>query len=281
MNPTPGGFAPMQPGTANGFNGTPGGMNNAAPMGAPAPMSAPTPMGGTPMMPVLNPIPTNAFAPKKEESKKGGMLSLVGLIFACIVAAVAIVFAVQSFLNYRNLENNFDAKVDQEVREAKKKQHDEDEEAYAEREKEPNKTFAGPSDYGSLSFQYPKTWSVYIAEDGSSGGDYEVYFRPDYVDSIDNDDSRYALRFLIVNESFDSVQRDYKGKVDDGDLTSSVFNKGSNMTGMRYEGKIDDGMEGVVVIIKINDKTAILQTDARVFKDDYNKLIDTLTRNSD
>ena len=89
------------------------------------------------------------------------------------------------------------------------------------------------------------------------------------------------MRFFIRNESFDSIQREYKGKVDEGELRSSIFNKGSNLTGMRYEGTLEEGMEGVVVIVKINDKTAILQTDARVFQDDFNKLIDTLTRNSD
>ena len=132
-----------------------------------------------------------------------------------------------------------------------------------------------------MSFQYPKTWSVYISNDGTDGGDYEAYFRPDYIDSIENSDSRHALRFFIRNESFDSIQREYKGKVDEGELRSSIFNKGSNLTGMRYEGTLEEGMEGVVVIVKINDKTAILQTDARVFQDDFNKLIDTLTRNSD
>ncbi len=271
-----GGFAPAGPTPVNnGFGGAPTGMNNA-PMGVPvAPMGAPT-------MPVLNPLPANAFGQKAQEPARGGSkMGLIGMIFACVVAAVAVVFAVSSFLNYRNLENNFDAKVDQEVHAAKKAQHDEDEANYAEREKEPNKTFTGPSDFGSLSFQYPKTWSVYIDDDGSKGNSYSAYFRPDYVDSVSNKDARYALRFSIVSKQSDAVQKDYKTKVDKGDLTSSVFNQGTNMTGMRYEGQVDKDMYGEVVIIKINDKTAILQTDAEVFKDDFDKLVDSLTRNSD
>jgi hypothetical protein len=52
------------------------------------------------------------------------------------------------------------------------------------------------------------------------------------------------------------------------------------MTGMRYEGKIDEDMEGAVVIIKINDKTAIFQTDADSYRADFDKLVNSLRRNS-
>jgi hypothetical protein len=41
-----------------------------------------------------------------------------------------------------------------------------------EREKYPYKTFSGPEDYGKLTFEYPKTWSVYIAAAANKGGDF-------------------------------------------------------------------------------------------------------------
>ena len=64
------------------------------------------------------------------------------------------------------------------VAEAKKEQATLDEDKFAQREKEPNRQFVGPDDYGRLTFDYPKTWSVYVARDTSRGGTYEAYLNP-------------------------------------------------------------------------------------------------------
>ena len=51
-------------------------------------------------------------------------------------------------------------------------------------------------------------------------------------------------------------------------------------TSMRFDGTVDNGLQGSVVIIKINDRTAIIQTDSEIYMDDYNKVIESLVRNN-
>ena len=147
----------------------------------------------------------------------------------------------------------------------------------------PYSKFTGPSDYGSLSFEYPKTWNVYVNSDGADNTDYEAYFRPGQVDPVAKETSRYGLRFQILNRQITSVQPDYENKVKDGSLTSSVFSAGSGasaLTGTRYEGNISEKIRGIVILIKINDKTAIFQTDADSYRADFDKLVNSLRRNS-
>ena len=53
-----------------------------------------------------------------------------------------------------------------------------------------------------------------------------------------------------------------------------------NITGNKYTGTIPNTqLSGFIVIFKIRDKTAILQTDSVLFKDDYDKLLETVTFN--
>jgi hypothetical protein len=61
-----------------------------------------------------------------------------------------------------------------------------------------------------------------------------------------------------------------------------IFNADdSRISGSLYEGQIDKNMIGMVLVIKVNDKTAVLQTDSsEVFREDFEKLIKTLSRNS-
>ncbi len=67
--------------------------------------------------------------------------------------------------------------------------------------------------------------------------------------------------------------------------------KGSNLTmesetvnsfsANRYTGTIPGtDLSGYIIIFKIRDKTAIVQTDSVLFADDYNKLIETIKFNA-
>ncbi len=179
-------------------------------------------------------------------------------------------------MNYVDQRDNVDAKVDRAVATAEKKQADELENKFAQREKEPYKSFAGPSDYGTLSFKYPKTWSVYVANDGtSSGNGYEAYLNPGNVPPTNVATSRYAVRVAIVNTSYQDILDDFQSRVKKGDLTSSPT-KVKNQTGTRLDGSFSKDVRGAAVIYKIRDKTAIIRTDADTFKPDFETLIKTI-----
>lgn len=184
--------------------------------------------------------------------------------------------AVWAYINYMDQKNNVDAKIDRAVTVAEKKLSDELEVKFTQREKEPLKSFAGPSDYGTLGFKYPKTWSLYVASDGSTAKGYEAFFSPGSVPSVNAITSRYAIRVAITNESYEDVLDNFQARVKKGDLKSSAT-KANGQTGTRLDGSFSKDVRGAAVVYKIRDKTTIIRTDADTFKPDFEALIQTIT----
>jgi hypothetical protein len=204
------------------------------------------------------------------------MILGISFIGVSLIAGTAAVWAL---MNYIDQKNNFDTTTAAAVSLAQKEQADADEAKFAEREKSPNRQFAGPDDYGRLTFDYPKTWSVYVNEDGSGNGDtYEAYLNPVTVPPV-NDDTRYALRVVIEQVDFDEAISDYDKDVEEGNLkSSSVTINGTGAT--RLDGQFTDDIRGSAVIFKIRDKTVTIRSDADTFKEDFNKIIGTIDYNS-
>ncbi len=284
-----GGFNPMPnmpAGANNDFQAAPAGnvpqansFGGAAPMNPVAPVN-PVPAPNQPVNPPMAPTATAPSAGLKPE-KKNTLVETLVLVGVCIIAAAAIVFAVIFFMQYNELKTNYDSEKNLAVAAAEKTQHDKDEAAYEERAKEPFYSFTGPSDYGSISFEYPKTWSVYIEKDGTSNNDYVAYFQPKQVDPVNNKASRYALRFQILNRQITTVQTSYETKIKNGKLTSRAFSSDDNaLSGTWYEGEIADGIRGIVILLKVNDKTLVMQTDAEAYRSDFETLVKKLRRNS-
>ncbi|MCQ2568704.1 MAG: hypothetical protein MJ155_00200 [Candidatus Saccharibacteria bacterium] len=242
----------------------------------PNPAMPQQPIQAMPIAPTAGPI-------AQPGEKKGSIVETIILVIVCLIAAGAIVAAVIFYMKWDELNTDFEIQKNDAVATAQKEQKDLDEANFTEREKLPTQQFTGPSDYGSISFYHPKTWSIYVSSDGTQNSDYEAYFSPGQVDPIDSDTSRYALRFIIKHEQADDVMREYQTKVNDGEMTASVFNAGngaSKVSGTKFEGQIEDEINGIVLVIKVNDKTVLLQTDAETFRADYETLIATLRRNS-
>ena len=212
--------------------------------------------------------------------KKEHKSSLTKTIVIVILSLVSITFIglfVWMTLKYTEVNDDVEGQIAAKVDEAKAEQAEKDEADFAEREKQPYKTFSGPADYGQLTFDYPKTWSVYIAADAANGGDYSAYFNPIEVNPISNSDSLYALRLIIRNSSFENVISGYQ----DDELKMETIIVNGEYTANRYSGTIPGTeFDGYIVVIKIRDKTAILQTDSVLFEDDFNKLIETITFNA-
>jgi len=220
--------------------------------------------------------PSMANAAPQDRSR---MLMIIIIIVTSLLAVAFIGLFIWILVQYEEIKTDIDGQIDAEVAQAVKENTDKLEEDFAEREKSPYNTFAGPSDYGELTFSYPKTWNVYEAADASNGGDYEAYFNPDKVPPI-NDDIIYALRVYITSDSYEDVVEDYNGDVEDGELSVNV-RQINGVNANVYEGKISDNINGIFAVIKIRDKTAIIRTDASgVFRDDFNAILDSIQYNS-
>ena len=224
-----------------------------------------------------------------EKHSENGVGRTIALVIACLSAAAAIIAMVAFFVNWQNLERNHENDTLLAIEAGKLDQQQEDDLEFLERDKEPWLEFNGvPDTLGGLTFNYPKTWNAYVAKDGLDGGDFESYFRPSEVLPTGDDRSRYALRLSIVSKYYDNVVDEYNQKVaeynEDEFPETKLESKGSlqsfDGTSMRFDGTIDENLNGSVVLVKINDRTAILQTDSEVYQTDYDKLIGTLKRNS-
>ena len=218
-------------------------------------------------------------AMSKQQSYERGAVSalLVSTIVLSVLALAGVVVSVWALMNYNEQKTNVDGKVAIAVAEAKKIQADDLEAKFAARDKEPNRQFVGPEDYGRLTFDYPKTWSVYIERDVSKGGTYEAYLNPVAVPAV-SDSQQYALRVTIEEKDYDQSIASYNALVKRGDLNaSSVAANGSN--GTRFDGSFNKNIRGSAVVFKIRDKTLTLRTDADTFKADFDALIATIKFN--
>lgn len=213
----------------------------------------------------------NNFTPVKKPTKIWFFLS-IGMIALSIGLAI---FAVWSYMNYSDQKTNVDTKIADAVALAKRDQAADDEIEFAKLEKEPNREFVGPDDYGQVRFNYPKTWSFYIKSDASKGGTYEAVMNPVFVSSSA---LQYALRITIEQRDYDQVVNSFNSLVTKGDLkATSVTVNGS--TGTRLDGIFSKDIRGSLVLFKIRDKTLTIKTDAEVFRPDFDALIPTIKFN--
>lgn len=216
--------------------------------------------------------------PKKDIK---GIVMIVVIVVTSLIGMTFIGLFIWKNLQYEEISVDVNAKVEKAVAIAKDEVTTKMEDEFLVREKYPYRTFSGPADYGQLTFEYPKTWSVYVAADALNGGDYFAYFNPIEVNPV-SENTINALRLIIRDKDIESVVAEYKKAMDkkDSNLTmeSVTF---SGITANRYTGTIPGtDLSGYIVIFKIRDKTVIMQTDTVVFEEDFNRLLETIKFNA-
>lgn len=204
----------------------------------------------------------------------GQVIAIIGLIVLALITGSAAIWA---YLSYNEQKTDVDGKINLAVAEGKKQQADDDEAKFAEREKEPLREFVGPDDFGRLTFNYPKTWSVFVDDDGTRSESYKAYLSPIVVPPI-TPTQQFSLRVSIEQKDYDQVVKSYAARVKKGDLRSSATSANGN-NGTRFDGNFSKDIRGSAVVYKVRDKTVTLQTDADTFKPDFENLIKTINFN--
>lgn len=217
--------------------------------------------------------PVSNFVRPPKPSKKWFILSLV-FIFTTLAA---LGLGGWALYNYFDQKDNVDAKVSTAVADGVKEQADKDAAAFLEKEKQPNRQFAGPEDYGRLAFDYPKTWSIYVDKDATSGDTYSAYFNPVSVPPVATN-TQYALRVLIEQKDYEKAISSYDSLVKNGALVATAT-KADGTDGTRLEGNFTKDIRGSAVVFKLRDKTVTLRTDADTFKGDFDAIIASITFN--
>ena len=212
----------------------------------------------------------------RDKSERGSVNGwMVGTIGCLILFLIAGSLAIWAYMQYSREKSSVNSKVAIKVAEGKREQAEYDWRKCSDDAKNLRVEFVGPTEYGRVSFMYTKTWSVYIANDGSDRGDYKAYFHPVSVPSITNKNSRFALRLEIINKNMDTVLNEYQSRLKKGELTSSSteFN---GISATRIDGTFEKELRGSVVLMKVRDKTIRFSTDADTFKPDLQTILSTV-----
>lgn len=203
-------------------------------------------------------------------------------LILCLVLIVLTLAAVGTagwgMYRYMQEKDTVNTQIDNAVAENEKKVRTDMTNDFNEAEKLPNRLFAGPEDFGSLTFSYPKTWSVYVSQDGSTGGQYQAYLNPVTVPAV-SATQQFALRVSIQTQDYSKTVATYDSYVKKGDLKSSAIKVGGE-DATRLDGTFPDRLRGSIVLFKLRDKTVTVRTDANTFIDDFNALIATIKFNS-
>ena len=237
------------------------------------------PLTGAPMMMQAPVAPI--IKPRKDISS---LVKTIAIVALSLISLTFIGLFIWMFIQYDNKRTDVDGQITAAVVAAVDANTAKLENEFAEREKYPYQTFAGPADYGELTFEYPKTWSVYVAKDAHNGGDFEAYFNPLEVNEVSSEVIA-ALRLKILDTPFDEVSEVYQNELQGEEakmrLDSVTIGLNNDITANRYTGVIPDTeFNGIVILFKIRDKTVLMETDSVLFEGDFNTLLSTVRFNS-
>ncbi|HET6622778.1 MAG TPA: hypothetical protein VFG56_02480 [Candidatus Saccharimonadales bacterium] len=185
------------------------------------------------------------------------------IMFAVLTVALAGLF-VWAFMNYQDYKHNTDQKVAAAVGAAKAEQKKQDDKQFEEDYKKPYTTYRGPADLGSVSFDYPKTWSAYEASNTADNNGLQAYFHPKVVPPIDTDGQVFALKVEVKDLTYQQSLDELSGNLEEGTLKAAPY-KTNGYTGMRFTGQLDESHQGVILMFKIRNQTLVITVNSNSF----------------
>lgn len=207
-------------------------------------------------------------------NRQAGLLNvlLIPVIVLALLVAGLGAFGAWSYTQVQDYKVNMDEKVAAQVDGVKEKQKKELEEDFAEREKQPTRKFSSPEHLGTVSVQYPKTWSVYIDKDGStSNRQFEAYFNPNAVTPVTGGKPD-ALRVSIQQREYAQILKTFETKIKKGELRTTPI-KLQYGEGLRLDGFFNKDIEGSLIMFTLRDKTVQISTESRAFMNDFDKIV--------
>jgi hypothetical protein len=205
-----------------------------------------------------------------------GIVDVWFLAFALtlILFFAAAGFGIWAYHGMQDYKNNVEPKIADAVAKAEQATSSKKDQEFVEKEKQPLRTYTGPSAFGSISISYPKTWSVYADESAQSSNPLDASMNPGFVPGLQSGDS-VALRVQVLNSSYADAVRSFDSQVKNGQVTVVPYAvaKVPSVTGIRADGVIADKKEGAMVVLPLRDKTVKVWTESSLFVGDFNNII--------
>ena len=200
---------------------------------------------------------------------------MVPFIVVVLLLIAAVAFGGWAYQGRQDYKDNVDAKVRDAVTAAVKSEDSKKAAEYAETSKSPLKTYSGPSAFGSVQVQYPKTWSAYVVEQTSGENVVDGYFQPNFVPSTQSDSNSFALRVRIASQSYSQAVQSLQSYVKAGKATATpfAFAKVPGVVGTRFDGQIGDNKQGAMVVVPLRANALLVSTEAGQYLSDFNNNI--------
>ena len=199
---------------------------------------------------------------------------LAPLIIASLLFLATFGFAFWAYTGMKDYKVNVDQKVDTAVKIAVAKNSTEKDNEFLEMEKQPTLTYRGSAVLGSITFQYPKTWSGYQKE---TDKDMSLIMQQRIVE--EGAKSLYPLRVEVLNTAYDTNVKTYESFVKSGKLTASPFRLQNLpiILGTRFDGEftsVNGGViKGTVILLPQREKTIKISTEYVENLGDLNNII--------
>lgn len=209
--------------------------------------------------------------------EQGGYIDklLIPLIISIILLVGVAGFGIWAFAERQDYKTNSDQKAAAAAAAQKEATQAEDAARYAEEAKNPLKTFVGPSDFGSVTFQYPKTWSGYVMQFITAETPLESYFHPNVVPDVNLPTNAFALRVSIVEKPYSTVLEGYADATKKGTIFVAPykFPKVERVIGTRIDGEISKDKRGSLILMPIRNVTLQVWTEAEQYLPDFDNII--------
>lgn len=211
--------------------------------------------------------------------KKLNQKGVVDVWFLAFTAVLILFFAaagfgVWAFSGMQDYKNNVEPKIAAAVDKAVQENTTKKDQEFVEKEKQPLRTYTGPSAYGSVAVSYPKTWSVYADESARSSNALDASFNPDFVPGLQSGNN-VALRIQVISSAYSDVVRSFESQVKNGKVTVAPYAvaKVPSVTGVRVDGEVMSKKQGSMIIVPVRDKTLKIWTEATQYVGDFNTII--------
>ena len=198
---------------------------------------------------------------------------LLPLLVALLLLVGVAVFGVWAFGSRQDYKDNVDAKITTAVTAAKAAEDKVKDTQFAEQDKNPLKTYTGPAAYGSVTINYPKTWSGYVSDSGNNDPFVDGYFSPGVVPDAQDEKSSFALRVQVSSQSYSETLQSFQNQDNSVTIQPYALPKVPNVVGVIVTGAIEQDRQGVMVILPLRNTTVKFWTESDAFKNDFSNII--------
>lgn len=201
---------------------------------------------------------------------------LIPFILSVLLLLGALGFGLWAFAGRQDYKDNSDQKSNTAVIIAQQQTATAKDKEFTEKEKSPLKQYRGPASFGTVTIQYPKTWSAFVTEATTPGGTpVDGYFHPNFVPGLQTN-TDYALRVRVVSRQYADELKQFEGKAKTGKVTISPYRSPKlpeGIIGSRIDGEVNVGQQDSLVLFPLRDKTIEISTESAQFRGDFDSII--------